>query len=603
MSYSKQLIQRQQLCDLRVGRKVEHLQWTARLYFQGPEHKYSIDGISELSDDATSAALQEGWKYLATTELIGVDAISLGRAEAENRFYFVEWPAIAGLDRLLEDGQLPDLGTMPISLAIVVIKSAFIVEDEERRRRLERWAINRLNLDPSAGASELLEYWGSSLDAGATRLNAIWRLSESEALGGAIALAIDGLLATRPNVAVEALHSSLQCATKHLSRARLEAIAESALANPAVVNEQRGLWGFVALALDPSKQAERFVASYSRAEIVDLFDGASNAGLMEAISHPDKGTREYQELIVRQLGHACAPADEFQSGQVTRAARLSGTVRRAITVLAGDPEREAGKALARLLEERDLTAWHPSLRHAQAQQARLQRDQNFKHPTTEAIRKAIAGGSPVNAADLRAIVLEELDRLRAELRTNSTTPWKRYWNLDSNGRPTSPLIENQCRDHLLDRLRDRLAHYHIAAILPEARAGEETRADMLILTGAGRNVPLEAKRHFHPDIWIAASTQLRGYAADPQADGCGIYLVFWFGNEQEPTPARPDGKDGPNSSLELEAMLIGDLHSEMRPRTGIVVFDVSDPKALASRPPRKKRIKRGGDSSTSAASR
>jgi hypothetical protein len=167
--------------------------------------------------------------------------------------------------------------------------------------------------------------------------------------------------------------------------------------------------------------------------------------------------------------------------------------------------------LTNLIEDEGLAAWHPSLRHAQAQQIRLQRDRNFKQPTPAVIRTAVDGGPPVNAADLRAVVLEELERLRAEFRINDTTPWKRYWNLDSQGGPTEPRIENACRDHLLERLQDRLKPYRIAAAIPEARRGEETRADMLMLTGAGGNLPVEAKRHFHRDIWTAASTQLHGY--------------------------------------------------------------------------------------------
>jgi hypothetical protein len=228
-------------------------------------------------------------------------------------------------------------------------------------------------------------------------------------------------------------------------------------------------------------------------------------------------------MIVRLLGRASLPGDAFQSGLVTREARLSEAVRRTITGLENIPHPDAGVALARLSEDGDLTAWRSSLRHARAQQARLRRDQNFTHPGPAAIRSAIGGGSPVNTADLRAVVLEELGRLRAELRTNDTTPWKRYWNVDSVGKVTDPLIENQCRDQLLDRLRDRLGPYRIAAAIPEARRGEETRADMLILTGAGRNLPVEAKRHFHPNIWTAAATQLQCYAAAEGADGAAAF--------------------------------------------------------------------------------
>ena len=111
---------------------------------------------------------------------------------------------------------------------------------------------------------------------------------------------------------------------------------------------------------------------------------------------------------------------------------------------------------------------------------------------------------------------------------------------------------------------------------------------------------MEAKRHFHPDIWAAASTQLQGYAADEAADGFGIYLVFWFGNDGFPTPARPDGGDGPTSASELERMLAADLPLDIRSRTDVIVFDVSNPAALSDAKPRKKRTPRSAAPASTA---
>jgi hypothetical protein len=582
------------LGDLRVGRRPGHLDWAAHLYFGVPggdgKHLAGVERVVDFTDHTTADAILAGWEFLATVDLVGVNAATLGTAEAEGRRYCVEWPAIAGLDRLFEEGGLPNPASMPISLATAVIKSSFIVDDEERRKRLEQWAIDRLNLNPVLGASQLLDYFGASLDAGATQITSIWRLAENDTRGGAVGQAIDRLLSTRPAMPPEALRSLLQVAGEHLNAARLQELTEAALANPAVVDGQRAIWTFVGFALDPVGHGERLIAEHSGSDTVELFDQSVMDGFIKALHVPDGGARVAREAaVVRLLGRTTSPDHELSSGLVTREARLSGIVRQAITWLASHPHPDAGVALARLIDDGDLAEWRPNLRHAQAQQARLQRDRNFKHPTPSVIRAAVDGGPPVNAADLRAVVLEELTRLRVELRTNNTAPWKRYWNLGPHGKPTDPRIENECRDHLLERLQDRLKPYRIAAAVPEARRGEETRADMLLLTGAGRDLPVEAKRHFHPAIWTAASTQLQGYAAADGADGCGIYLVFWFGNEASPTPSRPDGSDGPRSACELEAMLVSDLAPDLRARTDVIVFDVSDPGALGTAAPRKKR--------------
>jgi hypothetical protein len=582
------------LGELRVGGRSHHLDWAARLYFHRATKQeprpVGLDHVAYFTDAATAAAIAEGWEYLATVGFPNVDASKLGTAEAEGRRYYVEFAAIAGLDRLLADERSPDLPAMPIELAIAVLKSAWMIDDNERRRKLEQWAIERIDLDPAAGVAQLVNFWCAALDAGSTELSTIWRIAEGSARDGAFPRAIDAILDARRMMPPGALRSALSAAAPRLSLVRLRYLASAALAEPSVTGAQRRIWSFVAFALDPVGQRHRFLSDLRGEEAIDLFDNELSHGLVEAFGGSDSGSRGHREaVIVRLLGPILSPDDDRAFGHRTTSARRSSeTIRAAINKLARDPHPDAGQVLAELVAEPYLRVWQPRLRHAQAQHMRLRRDHNFQHSPVAAIRAAISGGPPVNARDLRAIVLEELRRLRAELRTNNTLPWKRYWN-EERGKVTTPRVENECRDHLLDRLRDRLERYRIAAAIPEARRGEDTRADMLILSFAGRDLPLEAKRHFHPDIWVAASTQLQGYAADERADGFGIYLVFWFGNDASPTPARPDGGDGPTSASELERLLLTDLLPDIRLRTEVIVFDVSNPAAIEGRKPRKRR--------------
>ena len=240
--------------------------------------------------------------------------------------------------------------------------------------------------------------------------------------------------------------------------------------------------------------------------------------------------------------------------------------------------------MKRLLTESSLTPWQGLIRHAIANFNRRKRDSEFSHPTPESIKSALEGGPPVNGADLFSVVVEELRRLSNELRSDDVTPWKRYWNVDSDGKPTKPLIENECRDRLLERLRDRLQPYKIAPPMPEARRADETRADIISLTAVGHSVPIEAKRNNHAEVWTAAATQLQGYAHSAGADGHGIYLVFWFGNSPNKTPSRPDGSNGPETAARMEAMLKADLPAEIASKTEVVVFDVSNPKISPTKP-------------------
>jgi hypothetical protein len=574
------------LSKIAVGLYPQNLNWAAQLYFER-DGSPDVQRVMEKTDAATTVALLDGWNHVATQGLGEVDAASLGRAEAEQRRYYIESAAVAGIYRLLSEDRLPALRDIPIEVALAVLKSSWIANGNDRQEKLDRWAIDRLNVEPDAGATVIVEYWNAAIGAGATDLVGIWKLQEESERGGALKLALERILTTRPMLAPAVLRVALKASAKAFSATELMDLSRAAIERPDADSASMEVWKVVASVLDPGASA-KLLAGHSGTA---LFLDKVNSELANALNEKDD-VDHLPTLVmkIRALGPRAAPRDELGTGgPVTESQQLSESVRSALNKLAADPRSQTGAALADLANSSELTVWRPSIRHAQAQQRRMMRDQNFKHPTVAAACASLDGGPPVNAYDLRAVVTAELKQLRAELRTTDTTPWKRYWNVDSESKVTRPLIENECRDHLLDRLRDRLKKYQIAAALPEARRGAETRADVLMLTGAGRNLPVEAKRHFHPDIWNAAATQLQGYAAAPGADGLGIYLVFWFGNDAHPTPARPDGGAGPTSGAELERMLIADLPADLADRTDVVVFDVSDPSAPAVKKPRRKR--------------
>jgi hypothetical protein len=564
------------LTELSLGRYPETLDIAAHWYFER-EETGGIRGVAEHTDAATAAAIVAGWRHLAVAGLGGIGTGEMGTAEAGRQRYAVEAAAVAGVDILLSEDDPAALSRSPIEVAIAVLKNAWMVTDQDRRKLMERWAVERLSADPSEGAEQIVIYWNSALDAGATDLPGISDLQGEQPPAPVLGIAVDHILERRPTMNESALRSGLRAAARALGKERLVELTRRALANPEVRDAAFNVWTVVAFVLDPSPDLGLLEGEQGleRAAAMLADDGTGN--LISALYGMSGVERLLvRGLTVRALGLRVTPRDEFsRDSRVIEPQRLSEAVRNAVNGLTGDPRPEAGQLLAALATEPALLAWRPALRHAHAQQLRLQRDQRFKHPAAASVRDALRRGPPVNAADLRAIVLSELKQLRSELRTTATTPWKRYWKVGSRGRVEKPLIENECRDNLLDRLLDRLAKYHVAAAQPEVRRGEGTRADIAIVSGAGRNLPIEAKRHFHPDLWNAAATQLQGYASDPGADGFGIYLVFWFGNEQSRTPARPDGTTGPSSAPELEGMLANDLPVDLKQTTDIVVFDVS----------------------------
>jgi hypothetical protein len=575
------------LSELSMGKHPHHLGQAAQDYFARPNNKRNegrtrgIERLIEDTDELIAQAIVEGWRHLATTDLNSIDARMMGTTAAQGSFYFVELAAVAGLDRLLAENSLHEIGTMPVTLAIAVLKCSPLLQNSEERTQLETWAIDRLNVDPGLGAAQILDFWCAALDAGATYLESLHGLPAREQRGPAFGAALDRLLSSRPGMPSSVLDRAILAASRHLAPARLLELSAAALADTTLPVTPRRTWRLVAFMLDPRQHRESFLRDHGEhAELVSMQDAFRSFGL-EGLAPVDHSARIDRAAILARLIAKVQPPEDGSS-PAAGTAYLGDIANGAIHWLTAQCETAAGAALEELACAPDLARWEIQLRYAHATWARGHRERTFKYPLPGEVLEALSGGPPLNASDLRAIVLEELQRLVRELHSSDITLWKQYWNRDSYGNATQPLIENQCRDQLLSLLRPRLERYNITAALPEIRRGEETRADVVVLCGARCNLPVEIKRHFNPDIWTAPRSQLQGYTSSEGAGGYGVYVVFWFGSDVQQPPKRPDRSAGPRSASVLEAMLGADLPADARDLVRIVVFDVSRPVSISS---------------------
>ena len=184
--------------------------------------------------------------------------------------------------------------------------------------------------------------------------------------------------------------------------------------------------------------------------------------------------------------------------------------------------------------------------------------------------ETLNGGTPANPDDLAALVVDRLQEIAVQIRDGNTDGWKKYWNVDSDGRPTNPRPENNCRDTLLDDLRHRL-HDEVDA-QPEGQYASDKRSDIRI---AYRNfqVPVEIKKNSHRDVWSALQNQLiERYTRDPETGGYGIYLLFWFGKEKGQSP--PSGIR-PADAKDMKEKLEATLSQDQARRISVCVIDVS----------------------------
>lgn len=540
------------------------LHWGADQYFRGlNEDGGPMVAIEEFSDAPTASAIAEGLVQFGLRGEMSVDASALGRAEAKNVSYNVETVVAAGLHIAIRSGRIDELSNVPLDVALVALRQNW--RDDKLEPSIKDFGLARLGHDPTAGAGTLLDYWQAALDEGDEELDG-WHLLLDSAGRELVRHAVPALLRSRPDLPPRALANAIHLASIHAPE-QLGAIAASARRSNWLGAEALPVWNFVSLALDPNAVLGTVDEAVLRAGLTGA-DGELVKLLQELSADPLK----LDLTRVRLIG-ANSPPDP---NDWRKSSSNSGIVRAAIKRLGGSSEVTSGSYLNELLSEAPLDAWAAELRHALSEHQRLRRDLEFQKPTISQISDALAGTKPVNPKDLQAVAVEELRRYQSTLRTAQDTPWKSFWNTDQYGSATQPRIENQCRDRLFELLGARMETYGVTAVLPEARRGEETRVDVLILSHVGMNLPIEVKRGHNTELWTAPSTQLRGYAADERAHGFGIYLVFWFGREF-PLPAREDGGEKPITAGALEAQLIADLPDDLRGTVEVVVLDVSLP--------------------------
>ena len=267
---------------------------------------------------------------------------------------------------------------------------------------------------------------------------------------------------------------------------------------------------------------------------------------------------------------------DSNGGFVTAAEDRSDTVHALCSALSSNPSAEAAQALAALKQAPGMGPWQTALAYGLRTQAVVAREAQFQVPSSAAVAQVLSNQAPAHALDLRELVVQHLQDLQASWRGRDVFALKQFWRDTPNGQQ-QPHIENDCRDLVLEKLRDRLAAQNIG-ISSEHRAAQDKRADLCAeyLHGGRRiSLPVEVKKADHKDLWTAWRDQLqRLYAIDPDAQGCGLYLVLWFGERWR--KMHPEGQPM-NSAGGLQKALHERIPVADRHRLTVLVLDLSWP--------------------------
>jgi hypothetical protein len=491
----------------------------------------------------------------------------------DGRHHFIAEACLAGAEELARDGSEAIL-TLPgeVQARLVAFRLTHDYDDTPS------WFLTLVERRPATVADALIRYGKATFKAHKENVPGIYALAHDDAYAEVARHAALALLSAYPlrwkRENLNELATLLVAANKHSNRDELRHLIETKLSRSSLDAAQRGQWLAAGLLLDPVRYElplDHYVGtSPSRAFLIAGFFG-SRTGRARGL--PELG-ESAMSLLIRLVGPHTSPERPTGAHWVSPAMEAAEFVRGLISRLGASPTDFATAALSDLIANKALHAWQNELRHHRENQRIVSREAHFRRASATEVVRTLANAEPANAADLHALLVQHLRDMARDDRDGSTTGYRRYWNVDSCGRPETPRPENDCRDRLLELLRERLRPLAVDA-QPESEYRENKRADIRVFfsgDSGGFNVPIEIKRNSHPDLWSALRQQLIAhYVRDPAAGGYGIYLVFWFGGTGMPTAA--DGGKPPRDAPELAERLTATLDIEQQRRIAILVMD------------------------------
>lgn len=505
-----------------------------------------------------TAALQGLRSAIDRSDLPSVEAVF--DLALQGREHYIRLPCLVAMELLSSDEILAlDEGRVRLMVAFRLTYDVGATPE---------WFTRLASLRPAWVAAVLEAYVRRQFKAGREHVSGLSTLVTADSHRDVAQRCLPSLLEVFPLRSRRNTLGNLQIllagALRMLDPAALRVIIDRRLGQSSLEAGQRVCWLAAALVVDAGAYEGQLLqivgTSQTRALLL--------ARCLEAFGSAARLSDAGQAALIRLIApHATSERPEGVYW-VSPELAASDLVRRLIDALGASPTPDAAARLVALLGDARLAAWRDHLRVAQEAQRINARQAAFRHALPRAVVATLNNLQPANHADLAALVVDHLEAVGRQVRQGDTNSYRRFWAGDQ------PLVENDCRDALLDLLRPRLANLGVE-LQKEGYFNEDRRADIRVSADSGRClVPVEVKKDSHRDLWHAQHHQLARYTADPAADGHGIYLALWFGGHGMPMP--PSGPR-PASATELQAALVATLPPVEAALITVVVIDCSRP--------------------------
>jgi hypothetical protein len=444
-----------------------------------------------------------------------------------------------------------------------------------------KWYLHLLEEKPDIVAKVLVAHAGACFAAKTTYGEGIYVLCTDERYIKTARLCVAALLKRFPTrIAASQLKELgllLRCAIKHKAPELNQVIAERLdkksldpsqrvyfLLAGLIINSkqyEQQLWDFVGTSYKRIKCISDFIEDHDLDQYLVFNFGVKTIGKLIEIQAPFADMAQVKDIVV--------------GGTPSR--KMARRISWFIEQLATGNAHESYDEINRLLGLATLREVHEHLRKSKYAVVQRLRENTFTHPTVANVARILNSAHPINAADLKAIVLDHLDQIAMEIRSSNSDPFRQFWTEASQGghKLGEHKTETSCRDALLEMLRQRLVRFGIT-IEPEFDCVNDKSVDINATYFGNITIPIEVKGEWHPELWTAIQKQLVGrYTRAPGCAGLGIYLVLWFGGGYQPS-AR-DGGSKAKTPQDLEMRLQEYLPRDLQGQITVRVIDVTPP--------------------------
>ena len=499
----------------------------------------------------------------------------------QKKEYYLSWPYLAGLS-VIERQDPEDVIHWDEAKCRTALAFYYCSAQNSYLPHWYRWLLGN---KPELVAELLTIAMKSDFHRAKDRNQRLHMLANDRNHAQVARLASLGLLKSFPircnRILIPSLDYLFCAAVRHADRTMFQRLIENKISRTSMNVTQQARWLAVGILMSPGKFEGRlfnFVQTgKGHARTAMIADSlCMNECIRPKISEMQIPTLK---TLISVIGRSVRPDEKpnntkqkpLSSVRDSSTLHILYNVNAMIDRLGSIPTAEATDALTTLISDEALSYWHYGLNNRLASQRTIRRNEEYRRPFVDEICQTLKGGTPANAGDLSALVVDRLNKIARDIKDGVSNNCRNYWNEDSYGRPDKPKREESCRDALLSNLQLRLPNGVIAA-QPEGQYARGKRSDIRIAYDDFQ-VPVEVKKNSHRELWSAMHNQLiRQYVRDPSTDGYGIYLVFWFGEDY--TQAPPEEKL-PDRAEELQERLAASLSPEEARKISVCVIDVS----------------------------